>query len=189
VLVALNAEQLVCLRQVLLDIKMSLMLYQHYFGVFILNFPDILKLAAIFIGGTMVGNEFAVAVFFHPRISRLDDATHVRAVQTLALALGTVMPFWYALTLILSLAVTFVSCPEGTSARTLALIASALFAGSVVYSVLGPVPINNKVAKWHPDSLPSNWRKLRERWDRLHAFRVVILMVAFLLLVAAAISG
>jgi hypothetical protein len=48
----------------------------------------------------MAGNEFAVAVFFHPRISRLDDAVHVRAAGTLASSLGAVMPFWYALSLL-----------------------------------------------------------------------------------------
>ena len=55
----------------------------------------------------MTGNEIAVAVFVHPRLSRLDDAMHVRAVQTLAIALGAAMPFWYALTCLLSLATTF----------------------------------------------------------------------------------
>ena len=65
------------------------------------------ELAAIVVAGTMVGNELAVAVFFHPRISALDDATHVRAAQALAAALGRAMPFWYALTLLLSGVVAF----------------------------------------------------------------------------------
>ncbi len=74
--------------------------------------PDIahaLEIAAVVVAGTMTGNEIAVAVFFHPRISRLEDTVHVRAAQTLASALGTVMPFWYALTFALSLAATFVA--------------------------------------------------------------------------------
>jgi hypothetical protein len=66
-----------------------------------------LEIAAIVVAGTMTGNEIAVAVFFHPPISRLEDAVHVRAAQTLARALGTVMPFWYALTFLLSLTATF----------------------------------------------------------------------------------
>ena len=68
--------------------------------------PDIihaLEIAAIVVAGTMTGNEIAVAVFFHPRTSRLEDAVHVRAARTLASALGAVMPFWYALTFLLSL--------------------------------------------------------------------------------------
>jgi hypothetical protein len=44
--------------------------------------PDIihaLETAAIVVAGTLTGSELAVAVFFHPRISRLGDAVHIRA--------------------------------------------------------------------------------------------------------------
>ena len=43
--------------------------------------PDIihaLEVATIVVAGTLTGSELAVAVFFHPRISRLDDAVHIR---------------------------------------------------------------------------------------------------------------
>jgi hypothetical protein len=74
--------------------------------------PDIihaLEVAAIVVAGTLTGSEITVAVFFHPRISRLEGAVHVQAVQALAKVFGTVMPFWYALTFLLALAVTFVA--------------------------------------------------------------------------------
>jgi Domain of unknown function (DUF1772) len=145
----------------------------------------LLELAAILVGGTMVGNELAVAVFFHPRISALDDATHVRAAQALAAALGRAMPFWYALTLLLSGAVAFIVRPAGTSGHQLALAAAGLFAAMIVYTVLLPVPINNQVARWEPDSLPANWRQLRRRWDVLHAVRLGVLIVALLFLVTS----
>jgi len=67
---------------------------------------EILEVAAIVVAGTMTGNELAIAAVVHPRISRLDDTTHLRTAKTLAVALGAVMPFWYALTFLLSLAVT-----------------------------------------------------------------------------------
>ena len=152
--------------------------------------PDIiqaLEIAAIVVAGTMTGNEIAVAVFFHPRISRLEDAVHVRAAQTLAKALGTVMPFWYALTFLLALAVTFMAHPAWSTPWWLALGSTVLFAIMIVYSVLLPVPINNQVARWQPDSLPTNWRELRRRWDTLHAIRVGFLIAALILLVASCI--
>jgi len=52
-----------------------------------------------------------------------------------------------------------------------------------VFSVVFPVPINNRVAAWNLDALPPDWREDRRRWDRLHAFRVVILLVALISLV------
>jgi hypothetical protein len=63
----------------------------------------------------MTGNEIAVAVFVHPRLNRLDDAVHVRAVQALAIGLGAAVPFWYALTCLLSLATTFFAHPAWTT--------------------------------------------------------------------------
>ena len=148
-----------------------------------LSSTHFLELAAIVVAGTMVGNELAVAVFFHPRISAVDDATHVRAAQALAVALGRAMPFWYALTLLLSGAVAFFARPTGTPGHRLALAATGLFAAMIVYTVLLPVPINNQVARWQPESLPANWRDLRRRWDALHAVRVGVLLLALVLLV------
>lgn len=147
-----------------------------------------LEIAAVVVAGTMVGNELAVAVFFHPRISRLDDTTHVRAAQALAQVLGRVMPFWYALTLVLNLGVVFVARTVWTASWWLAIGAAGLFAVMILYSVLLLVPINNQAARWQPESLPANWRALRRRWDTLHAVRVVVLFVALVLLVASFVA-
>src|SRR5215475_3220907 len=146
-----------------------------------------LEITAIVVAGAMTGNEIAVAAFFHPRISRLEDAVHVRAVQTLASALGAAMPFWYALTFLLSIAVTFIAHSTWNGPRWLALGSAALFASMIIYSILLPVPINNQVARWQPESLPHNWRELRQRWDRLHVIRVGFLIVALILLVASCV--
>jgi hypothetical protein len=152
--------------------------------------PDIihaLETVAIVVAGTLTGSELAVAVFFHPRISRLDDAVHIRTAQTLAKVLGMVMPFWYALTFLLALALTFVARPARSTPWWLALAATVLYALISVYSVLLPVPINNQVARWQPDSVPANWRDLRRRWDLLHALRVVFLVIALILFVASCV--
>jgi Domain of unknown function (DUF1772) len=148
---------------------------------------DAFEIAAIVAAGTMTGNEIAVAVFFHPRISHLEDVVHVRAVQTLASALGAVMPFWYALTFLLSLATTFVAHAIWSTPWLLALGSTALFAIMIIYTVFLPVPINNQIARWQLDSLPANWRGLRQRWDVFHAIRVGFLVIALILLVASSV--
>jgi len=148
----------------------------------------VVEIAAIVVAGTMTGNEIAVAVFFHPRISRLEDTAHATAAQALARALGAAMPFWYALTLLLSLAVTFLAHSTWSLPWWLALSATTLFAIMIVYSVLLPVPINNQIARWQPDALPANWRELRRRWDTLHAIRVCFLILALILLVASSVG-
>ena len=147
-------------------------------------FTHLLDVATIVVAGTLTGNELAVAWFVHPRMSALDDATHVRAVQALAGPLGRVMPFWYALTALLSIGLAF-SRPAGTPSSWLAFGAAGLFVAMIVYSVLLPVPINNQVARWQPESLPANWRVLRRRWDLLHTIRVIVLLMALTLLAAS----
>jgi uncharacterized membrane protein len=150
--------------------------------------PDLvhaLEVAAIVVTGTLTGSELAVAVFFHPCISRLEDAVHIRAVQPLAKVLGAVMSFWYPVTFLLALAVTFVAHTARSTPWWLALASTMLLALISVYSLLLPVPINNQVARWQPDTVPANWRDLRRRWDVLHAFRVVFSVLALILLVAS----
>jgi uncharacterized membrane protein len=152
--------------------------------------PDIihaLEITAIVVAGMLTGSEFAVAVFFHPRISRLEDALHIRAAQTLAKVLGMVMSFWYPLTFLLALAVTFVAHTTRGTPWWLPLSSTVLYALISVYSLLLPVPINNQVARWQPDTVPANWRDLRRRWDLLHAIRVAFLVIALILLVASCV--
>ena len=152
--------------------------------------PDIihtLEIAAIVVAGTLTGSELAVAVFFHPRISRLEDVVHIRAAQTLAKVLGMVMSFWYPFTFLLALTVTFVAHTARSTPWRLALTSTVLLALISLYSLLLPVPINNQVARWQPDSVPSNWRDMRRRWDLLHAIRVAFLIIALILLVASCV--
>ena len=106
-----------------------------------------LEIAAIVVAGTLTGSELAVAVFFHPCISRLEDAVHIRAAQTLAKVLGMVMQFWYPLTFLLALALTLVAHATRSTPWWLALTSTVLLALISVYSVLLPVPINNQVAR------------------------------------------
>jgi uncharacterized membrane protein len=152
--------------------------------------PDIihsLEVAAVVVAGLLTGSEFAVAVFFHPCISHLEDAVHIRAAQPLAKVLGIVMSFWYPLTFLLLLTVTFAAHTPRSTPWWLALSATVLLAVISVYSLILPVPINNQVARWQPDSVPPNWRDLRRRWDLLHAIRVVFLIIALILFVASCV--
>ena len=152
--------------------------------------PDIIhafEVATIVVAGTLTGSEFAVAVFFHPRISRLEDAVHIRAAQALAKVFGIVMPFWYVFTFLLALALTFVAHVTRSTPWWLALVSAVLLAIIGLYSVLLPVPINNQIARWQPDTVPTNWRDLRRRWDLLHAIRVAFLIVALIFLVASCV--
>ena len=145
---------------------------------------------AITIAGWMVGNEIAVGVFVHPKLWTLPAATHLQAVQPLAKIYGTVMPFWYATTLLTSLLLTyqFYSLPTDAPFR-LALTASILWLSSIVYTLWCLAPINSRVAKWDINHPPMDWQEQRQRWDTRHQWRVMGLIIAFALLTLAGLLG
>jgi hypothetical protein len=54
---------------------------------------------------------------------------------------------------------------------------------AVLFSLLGPVPINNRIARWTPETLPGDWRSQERRWGLYHWARTFGLIVGFALLV------
>lgn len=133
--------------------------------------------------GLMVGVELAVAVVFNPIVRRLPLASSLAAGADGGRMLGRAMPFWYIGSLILTGGVAALTW--GTAAATAALVAAALLAVSVVMSIALLVPINNRTKTWTAEDHPEDWREQRERWDRLHYGRVVIIVVAFVLVATA----
>jgi Domain of unknown function (DUF1772) len=55
----------------------------------------------------------------------------------------------------------------------------------VVFSIIGPVPINNRVIAWDVASLPGDWKSQRLRWDTLNAIRVLLIGLAFVALLVS----
>jgi hypothetical protein len=136
---------------------------------------------AVVITGLMVGVELAVAIFFNPLIARLPDDAFRAARGGAGRALGTVMPFWYAVTLLLlaSLAIQ----ERGAPRDLLTGVAAGLMAAVILLTVTMLVPINNRIAKWPTTGEVS--RELAARWDRRHQLRVVLLLAVFVLLAIA----
>jgi hypothetical protein len=137
--------------------------------------------------GTMVGTEFAVAVFVNPILLRLPARASLEARADGARVLGRVMPFWYFGSLILTAGLAIATW--GEPAAGAAIAAAGLLAVSIVMSIALLVPINNRSATWTADHHPDDWREQQQRWDRLHYARVAIIVAGFVLtLVAAAVA-
>jgi len=136
--------------------------------------------------GTMVGVEFAVAVFVNPILLRLPAGSSLEARADGARILGRVMPVWYVGSLLLTAGLA--AGTWGGAAAGTAIAATVLLAASVVMSVALLVPIANRSATWTAGDHPDDWREQQQRWDRLHYARVAIIIAAFVLtLVAAAV--
>ena len=131
----------------------------------------------------LLGNEFSIGVFIHPVLARTDHERFLPAIKVFAALFGKVMPFWFSATLVLHLALLGLSWHWPTLSTVLLTAASLLWVAIIIFSLLGPVPINNRVIAWDLRQLPTDWREQRQRWDRLNAARVILIALAFLALV------
>jgi uncharacterized membrane protein len=142
-----------------------------------------LELVAVLVLGLMCGSELNVAAFGHPALKGQSLETHIRMRSTMAVLFGRVMPFWMGGSTLLNILLLLPFAHLNNSAWRLAAIAFAIQALAVVFSLIGPVPINNRIARWRPESLPDDWRAQENRWDLYHWVRTCGLVVAFALLV------
>jgi uncharacterized membrane protein len=133
--------------------------------------------------GLMCGSELSVAAFAHPAFNRQPLEIHVRLRAAFAALLGRVMPFWMGGSTVLNLLLLLPFEHLSEPAWRLTAVAFAIQALAVVFSLVGPVPINNRIAKWTPESLPDDWRAQEHRWDLYHWLRTCGLVAAFAILV------
>jgi uncharacterized membrane protein len=143
----------------------------------------ILQILAVVVLGLMTGSELNVAAFAHPAFNRQSLEVHIPMRSWFAAVFGRVMPFWMAGSTLLNLLLLLPFEHLGDSAWHLAAISLAIQCCAVAFSLVGPVPINNRIAKWTTGSLPNDWRALEHRWDLYHWLRTSGLVVAFALLV------
>ena len=55
------------------------------------------------------------------------------------------------------------------TAFVLTLVAAISFAGMLALFAFGNNPLNLQVMAWTPQTLPANWREIRDAWDGFHA--------------------
>ncbi len=142
-----------------------------------------LQVFAVLVLGLMCGSEFNVAAFGHPTLNRQPLEVHIPVRASLAVLLGRVMPFWMAGSTLLNLLVLLPFEHLSTAAWRLAAISFAIQVAAVLFSIMAPVPINNRIARWTPEILPQDWKAQERRWDSYHWFRTCGLMVAYVLLI------
>jgi uncharacterized membrane protein len=142
-----------------------------------------LQFLATLLLGLMCGSELNVAAFANPTLNRQPLGAHIPVRSSLAAQLGRVMPFWMVGSTLLNLLLLLSFERLGTLSWRLAAIALTIQVAAVVFSLVGPVPINNRIAKWTPESLPTDWKNQEHRWEVYHWVRTMGLIVAFVLLV------
>jgi uncharacterized membrane protein len=133
--------------------------------------------------GLMIGTEFAVSAFINPALRKLDDMVQLNVIQIFAKMLGSVMPFWYALSLVLLMIEAGFRHSE--TGFGLLLASAVIWVAVIVLTLLFLVPINNRLARMGPTVEAPKAFQEHARWDSLHRVRVVVLGVAMVCFLVA----
>ncbi len=144
---------------------------------------EVLNVVAIIVAGLMVGCELAIAAFIHPTLETLPDEAHLPAASAIARVMGTVMPFWYALTFLLTVAEGAIRWHQSSRLPIWIVASGVLWLLVILYTITTLEPINNRIASWEKSAPPASWKSDRGKWDMHHRWRVVLLTIAFAFLV------
>jgi uncharacterized membrane protein len=148
---------------------------------------QVLDVIAILSAGLLAGNELAVSLFVNPAIWQLEERAQARALSILARSLGSFMPFWYFLCLILMGAEAWLRRHQPSLLWL--LVAAGLWISIILYTVSTLVPINNRVAALPPDTLPEGWSRKHRTWDKLHRLRIMLLILAVTCLIIGVLAS
>ncbi|HMH16488.1 MAG TPA: DUF1772 domain-containing protein [Edaphobacter sp.] len=147
----------------------------------------LLEIFTILCTGLMIGNELTVSLFINPVIWQLDDHAQAKALSLFGRLLGKVMPLWYALCLVLMIAEAYLRRHQ--PGFPLILTAIIFWIAIILYSIVVLVPINNRiVALSIASSLPTHWLAETKKWDTLHRWRILFLIIAMICLTWALLA-
>jgi uncharacterized membrane protein len=143
----------------------------------------IFAIVAIISIGLMLGAEFAVSAFINPILWKLEEPAQAQAVRLFAQKFGAVMPFWYAGNFLLLVAEAIFL--RHLPAFALLALASGIWAGVIVLTLIFLVPINNRLASQNSGLSRDQAHLQHRRWDAMHRARVIALVLAFVLFLLA----
>lgn len=138
---------------------------------------DILTILCV---GLMIGTEFTVSAFINPVIWQLEEKVHARIVSLFAELLGRVMPRWYASSFVLILIEAYLRRHE--PALPFLMTGAAIWLAVIFFTIATLVPINKRMVVLDAGALPAGWQQEHKRWDVLHRWRILFLVVAMVFL-------
>jgi hypothetical protein len=146
----------------------------------------VVRFVNLVLAGLLAGNELGTRVAIHPSLERLSTPERIRAEQEVTRRYAAIMPYWMSSVIVSCLPVLALS--RGTNAFRPALAGTACFVGMLASTLIGNVPINNRVLEMSPETDGEEFVELRKRWDRLHTLRVVLNLTGLAFLCAGALQ-
>lgn len=133
---------------------------------------EIARFVNLLLAGLLAGNEFGTWAAVHSALEKLITPERIRAEQEVTRRYAKIMPFWMSSAIASCLAVLVSS--RKTSSFLPTLLGTVCFVAMLVSTIFGNVPINDRVLELSPEDDSEEFVRLRKRWDRLHAFRVLM---------------
>jgi len=101
--------------------------------------------------------------------------------------LAPVMPFLMIAAIASMAPVLIISYRQRSDMFVLTLVSFALAITALMITLVVEVPIDNKIKIWTVNSLPDDWRGIRDRWETFHLLRTSVSVFGLALMLAAAL--
>jgi len=143
----------------------------------------LLNIATIASVGLLVGTEICLTAFTNPVLRKLDDPAQLKAAQLLTARLGTPMPLWNVLGLVLLIVDAVVH--RNAPGFSLLAAASVLWVAAAAFTFALMLPLNIRLERTDSTSSPNQSLIDYQRWSARHLPRLLMLAAALLCLLLA----
>ncbi len=120
------------------------------------------------VAGVLWGTWFSLS----RSIASISPAGFLEIGRTMIRNLARPMRILMPASIISAIVVLFLLLSGGTGgAFYLATLGLTFFVGVLLVTLLVNVPIDNTIKQWTLETLPSDWTKIRDRWEYFHTVR------------------
>jgi len=131
-------------------------------------------LLLVLISGVFWGTWFALSRTMYELPAEMFLTIGKQIMQNVALTMSIIMP-----ASILCLLILLIRSWRTKTIYFYCIFAALLLSVTALVVTVGiEVPIDNKIRIWTVDTIPSNWKNIRERWEVYHTIRTFVSLSA-----------
>lgn len=147
---------------------------------------NIVRFVLLVLLALLVGTMFGIWVGFNP--ATLSASAYVEQQQNAIRSLNTLLPAMGAVSILLTVALAFMSKGDSRS-RYLLIAAAAFMIVAALVTRFANQPINAVVMTWSAQAPAANWAQLRDEWWHWHVLRSLAGIAALALTVLAVLTS
>ena len=145
------------------------------------------QFVSIFLWALVAGVFWGPWLGLSRSISSFSPEAFLAIGKTMIRNLAPVMPFLMIAAIASMLPVLIISYRQRSDMFMLTLVSFALVITALMITLLVEVPIDNQIKMWTVNSLPGDWRQIRDRWETFHVLRTFASVGGLALMLVAAL--